>query len=69
MDKEAVVYAYTEQYYSAIKMNESKKKMNESLPFAAILMDLEGVLFSEISQRKKMLYNIPCMWNLKRKTN
>ena len=62
MDKEAVVYVYTEQYYSAIKINES-------LPFASIQMDLEGVVLSEISQRKKILYNITCMRNLKRKTS
>ena len=61
MDKKAVVHVYTEQYYSAIKINES-------LPFATIQMDLEGVVLSEISQRKKILC-ITCMWNLKRKTN
>ena len=58
----AAVHVYTEQYYSAIKMNES-------LPFATIHMDLEGVLLSKISQRKKILYNINYTWNLKRKTN
>ena len=31
------------EYYSAIKMNEM-------LPFAAMWMDLEGIMFSEISQ-------------------
>ena len=33
------------EYYSAIKKNES-------LPFAATQMDLEGIMLSEISQRK-----------------
>ena len=31
------------EYYSAIKMNEM-------LPFATMWMDLEGIMFSEISQ-------------------
>ena len=37
-------YIYTMEYYSAIK--------NEILPFAATWMDLEGIMLSEISQRK-----------------
>ena len=35
----------TLEYYSAIKKNEI-------LPFVTIWMDLEGIMFSEISQRK-----------------
>ena len=38
-------YVYTMEYYSAIKKNEI-------LPFAATWMDLEGIMLSEISQRK-----------------
>ena len=38
-------YTYTMEYYSAIKKNEI-------MPFAAIWMDLEGIMLSEISQRK-----------------
>ena len=45
MDKEDVVYIYTTEYYSAIKNNEI-------LPFATMWMELEGVMPSEISQRK-----------------
>ena len=45
MDKEDVVYRYTMEYYSAIKKNEI-------LPFATTLMELEGIMLSEISQRK-----------------
>ena len=44
-DKEAL-YMYTMEYYSAIKENES-------LPFVTALMDLEGIMLSEISQSEK----------------
>ena len=40
-----MVYIYTMEYYSAIKKNEI-------LPFATMWMELEGILLSEISQRK-----------------
>ena len=40
-----MVYIYTIEYYSAIKKNEI-------LPFAGTWMDLEGIMLSEISQRK-----------------
>ena len=49
------------EYYSAIKKNEI-------LLFATTWMELEGILLSEISQRK-ILYNITYMWNLKNKTS
>ena len=50
-------------YYSAIKKNKM-------LPFAVIWMDLEGIMLSEVSQtkKKKILYDITYMWNLKNKT-
>ena len=38
-------YIYTMEYYSAIKKNEI-------MPFAAILMDLETIILTEVSQRK-----------------
>ena len=38
-------YIYTMEYYSATKKNET-------LPFATTWMELEGILLSEISQRK-----------------
>ena len=38
-------YIYTMEYYSAIKKNEI-------LPFATTWMDLDGIMLSEISQRK-----------------
>ena len=45
MDTEDVVNMYTMEYYLAIKKNEI-------LPFAIIWMELEGIILSEISQRK-----------------
>ena len=44
MDKD-VIHVYTMEYYSAIEENEI-------LPFAAMWMDLENIMLSEISQRK-----------------
>ena len=38
-------YIYTMEYYSAIKKNEI-------LPFATMSMEPEGIMLSEISQRK-----------------
>ena len=38
-------YIYTMEYYLAIKKNEI-------LPFATMWMELEGIMLSEISQRK-----------------
>ena len=39
-------YLYTMEYYAAIKKNEI-------MPFAATWVDLENVILSEISQRKR----------------
>ena len=38
-------YIYTMEYYPA-------KRKNEILPFVTIWMNLEGIMLSEISQRK-----------------
>ena len=38
-------YIYTMKYYSAVKKNEV-------LPFATTWLDLEGIMLSEVSQRK-----------------
>ena len=43
-------YIYTMEYYSAIKKNE--------MPFAATWMDLEMIIISEGSQKKKIKYRI-----------
>ena len=39
------IYIYTMEYYSAVKKNEI-------LPFATMWMELEGIMLSEIIQRK-----------------
>ena len=51
MDKKGVVHIYIMEYYLAIKKNKV-------LPFAAIWMDLEGIMLSEISQTEKGKYCI-----------
>ena len=47
------IHAYTHkmEYYSAIRKNEK-------LPFATTWMDLEGIMLSEVSQRKT---NVVCI--------
>ena len=44
-------YIYTMEYYSAIKKNEI-------MPFAAIWMDLEIIILSEVSQKEKDKYHM-----------
>ena len=51
MDKEAVVYIYTMEYYSAIKKNEI-------MPFAATWIDLEIIILSAESQKEKDKYHM-----------
>ena len=46
-------YIYTMEYYSAIKNNEV-------LPFAAMLMDLESIMLSEINQIKVSMISVIC---------
>ena len=45
MNKEDVVYIYTMEYYLAIKKNDI-------LLFATTWMQLEGIMLSDINQRK-----------------
>ena len=57
-------YIYTMEYYSAIKKNEIR-------PFAAMWMDLEIVILSEVSQTEKDKYmiSLTCEIFLKKGTN
>ena len=56
-------HTHTMEYYSVIKKNET-------MPFAAIWMDLEIIILSEVSQTEKdKYYMISHTWNLKNKTN
>ena len=50
------------EYYLAIKKNEI-------LPFATMWMELEGIMLSEISQRKTKIYDFIHMRTLRDKTD
>ena len=51
---------YTMEYYSAIKRNEIGS-------FVVMWIDLESVIQSEVSQKKKSKYRIVMhMWNLEK---
>ena len=51
-------YIYTMEYYSATKKNEI-------MPFAATWMQLEILIWSEVSQKKEDKYHmISHIWNL-----
>ena len=52
-------YIYTMEYYSAIKRNEI-------LPFATMWMELEGIILSEISQRKANIISLHSYEDFKR---
>ena len=54
MYKEDVVHIYTMEYYSAIKKNKI-------MPFAAIWVNLEGIVLNEIIQTEKDKYCIPLL--------
>ena len=59
MDKEDVVYLYKGILFS--------HKKNEILPFATTWLDLEIIILSEVSHKKRQLsYAITYMWNLKK---
>ena len=52
-------FIYTVEYYLAMRKNEI-------LPFAAMWMELEGIMLSEVSQSEKDVFTH--MWNLKNLT-
>ena len=52
-------YIYPMEYYSAIKKNEI-------LPFAAMWMELEGIMLSEISRRKTKIIRLHSYEDCKR---
>ena len=62
-------FIYTMEHYSAIKKNEI-------MPFAAIWMNIDIIILSEVSEKKKIPYNIiyhiydiNYMWNLNYNSN
>ena len=52
-------YIYTMEYYLAMKKNEP-------LPFATTWMELEGIMLSEISQRKTKIIGLHSYEDFKR---
>ena len=56
-------YIYTMEYYLAIKKNKT-------MPFATTWMQLEMIILSAVSQKRKTnTISITYMWNLKYSTN
>ena len=51
------IYTHTMEYYSAIKTNKI-------LAFAAMWIDSEGIMLTEISQRDTNICDITYMWDL-----
>lgn len=58
MVKDKVLYVYTMGYYSAIKQNEI-------LPFMSTWIDLEGIMLSEIRQKRTNTAWFYHLWNIK----
>ena len=54
-------HIYAMEYYAAMR----KKKI---LPFATTWMDLEGIMLSDISQRKTNIYDLTYIQTLNKKT-
>ena len=61
MDKEDVVHTHTHTHTHTHNGILLSHKKNETLPFAATWMDLEGIMLSKISQTEKDKY---CMISL-----
>ena len=56
-DTHAHACAHTQEYYSAIQKNET-------MPFAAMWMDLEIITLSKSERDRQLPYDITYMWNL-----
>ena len=50
----------TMEYYSAIEKDEI-------MPVAAVWVDMEMIILSEVTQRKANIIRITYMWNLKKR--
>ena len=51
-----------------IQLNTTQlKKQDERMPFAAIWMDQDIIILTEVSQTEKDKYNITYRWDLKKK--
>ena len=61
MDKEDVSVII--HVYNGILLNHKKGKI---VPFTETWMDLETVIQSELSQKKKKKYHIAYIWNLEK---
>ena len=59
------VCVWNTAWYSSIMGYYSAVKKNEILPFAAMWMELEGIMLIEISQSEKDKYMFSLMWNLR----
>ena len=60
------IYMYIHTYtytYNGIPLSHEKNKI---LPFVATRIHLEGIILSEITQKKKILYEITYMWGIKK---
>ena len=61
MDMENMVYIHNETLFSY--------KNDEIFPFVTTLMDIEGNMLREVSQRRQIPYDFTYKWNLKNKIN
>ena len=60
------IYMYIHTYtytYNGIPLSHEKNKI---LPFVATRIHLEGIILSEITQKKKILYEITYKWGIKK---
>ena len=65
MDKEDAVYTHTHTHTHTHNGVLLSHKKDEIMPFVTTWMDLEIIILSKVSQKKKEKYNSTYMWNLK----